>query len=504
MFSVESLGLVNNSAVLERPGRQAIRQGKGMFEQLLSASFGGVQAQGGGYSDSGMGGISAAGEERAGSRVEPRASSVAEQRDAPDESNSQPTAKESPPTPRESNRSDQPSEALPANDSPASAGDAPRQHRGAPTEGGLQQRNGRQSNISQVQLQLHKRQQQAIPAVSVDGIEKGFSNRSSTEASVSAQKIPVPPPTQDSEDTSASPEQNPLEPLLRQQARAELAGQALPAVRVPLPVADQRQENSAPADNSHSAQSSQPDGESLSSSLKLKVQSYETAIPPRGQPARAPGLAEQFMQLLTDAGEKLEGSDAQQHLGQGDNGPAASTTMVMTRGDSQAPQQPVTENVSIGTRQMEPANIDRIVRVIRGNIGRQHGHLRVQLHPPQLGRVRLDVHLNNNRLSVSVLTETAEAAHALGDRLHQLRTALESHGVTIQRMQVQLRPSGADSDRPANSHSDSDPNGQNERFDRQQQQDQPGQQRQNNPRPRQRGFIDVDDLLPAGQSPASV
>jgi flagellar hook-length control protein FliK len=87
---------------------------------------------------------------------------------------------------------------------------------------------------------------------------------------------------------------------------------------------------------------------------------------------------------------------------------------------------------------------DRLVRSIRINQGQRESTARLQLEPPELGRVRIDVRLVNQRMQLSIQTETRDAREVLGSRLEALRSALAAHGVVIEKIDLPDPPPETD------------------------------------------------------------
>jgi flagellar hook-length control protein FliK len=94
------------------------------------------------------------------------------------------------------------------------------------------------------------------------------------------------------------------------------------------------------------------------------------------------------------------------------------------------------------------AAFDRIVQSIRANIGQRESTARLQLNPPELGRVRIDVRLVQQRLQLEIRTQTEDARETLGGRLDGLRQALAQHGITVERIELASATGDADNTLP--------------------------------------------------------
>ncbi len=110
--------------------------------------------------------------------------------------------------------------------------------------------------------------------------------------------------------------------------------------------------------------------------------------------------------------------------------------------DSAPAIQPKTKTASVRTaKTSQPvdteagkSNTERIARVIQAKIGKNETVARVRLDPPGMGNVNVHLRLTNNVLRVRLTTEKSHARSTLQAQSHDLRTALESHGYKIDRV----------------------------------------------------------------------
>jgi|GEM_PF-6250729 len=91
------------------------------------------------------------------------------------------------------------------------------------------------------------------------------------------------------------------------------------------------------------------------------------------------------------------------------------------------------------------SDFDRIIRSFRLQTGRHRSTARIQLHPPQLGRMRVEARLSDTRLELFIQTETPRAKELIRERLVDLQQSLERHGVQIGRVQVDDSLTGSSS-----------------------------------------------------------
>lgn len=81
-----------------------------------------------------------------------------------------------------------------------------------------------------------------------------------------------------------------------------------------------------------------------------------------------------------------------------------------------------------------------LARVLRSKVGARHSNMTIQLDPPELGRVRVDVRMHDEAMTVRFEAQTQAGHDALQGRLRELTGALEQQGVRLDRVEVELRP----------------------------------------------------------------
>lgn len=102
--------------------------------------------------------------------------------------------------------------------------------------------------------------------------------------------------------------------------------------------------------------------------------------------------------------------------------------------------------------------IDRVARAVQAAEGRGEP-IRLRLHPPELGALKLELRVQKGALTARLETETAAARAILVENLPVLRDRLVEQGVRIDQFEVDLggAPSGAEreADQDANQSQDS-------------------------------------------------
>lgn len=81
-------------------------------------------------------------------------------------------------------------------------------------------------------------------------------------------------------------------------------------------------------------------------------------------------------------------------------------------------------------------NASRIVAGIHGQLLPSGGTMQIQLDPPSLGAMTVVVRMNDGTMSASFETTTDAATHMLSHSLGQLKLALESQGVSVEKLNV--------------------------------------------------------------------
>jgi hypothetical protein len=97
----------------------------------------------------------------------------------------------------------------------------------------------------------------------------------------------------------------------------------------------------------------------------------------------------------------------------------------------------------------------RMVRSLRIRPGSRNSSASIRLDPPRLGRMNVHVRMSGERISIDVRTETSEARELVTARAMELRSALERHGLQVERFDVRgdLIEAGA-ADRPLGPRTD--------------------------------------------------
>ena len=85
-------------------------------------------------------------------------------------------------------------------------------------------------------------------------------------------------------------------------------------------------------------------------------------------------------------------------------------------------------------------NHPSIVTGVRTNLLPHGGSMQIRLDPPELGALQVTVELRDGAMNATFQTSNDDATRLLSHSLGQLKTALESQGVTVDKIQVQQAP----------------------------------------------------------------
>lgn len=84
----------------------------------------------------------------------------------------------------------------------------------------------------------------------------------------------------------------------------------------------------------------------------------------------------------------------------------------------------------------ENANVGRVARGLHGAINQQGGSVTLRLAPPEIGFVRIDMDVKGGVAQVRLQAENESSTALLTRHLSTLKNAIESHGLTVERLDV--------------------------------------------------------------------
>ena len=91
-----------------------------------------------------------------------------------------------------------------------------------------------------------------------------------------------------------------------------------------------------------------------------------------------------------------------------------------------------------GPRPLPLHVIDQVGRQLGLALKRGDNQVRIQLKPPQLGSIQLDMTLKDNMLKVAMIAEHHSVKEVLMSHVHELREALVEQGVELQKIDVEI------------------------------------------------------------------
>lgn len=83
------------------------------------------------------------------------------------------------------------------------------------------------------------------------------------------------------------------------------------------------------------------------------------------------------------------------------------------------------------------ANAARLARGMRSAVMQQNGSVTLRLTPNAMGTVRIELNVQGGAVQASLSAETDGARQLLQQQIGHLKTALESQGLTVQRLEIQ-------------------------------------------------------------------
>src|SRR5690606_3609689 len=114
-------------------------------------------------------------------------------------------------------------------------------------------------------------------------------------------------------------------------------------------------------------------------------------------------------------------------LGPGTQGAPAETVAAQPSFEALAPQ-----SAQIG----DDANVARVMRGLNGAVNQNGGAVNIRLTPPELGTVRIQMEVVRGVVTAQLTAEHDSVRTLLTHQISQLRHALESQGLVVDRLDV--------------------------------------------------------------------
>ena len=121
--------------------------------------------------------------------------------------------------------------------------------------------------------------------------------------------------------------------------------------------------------------------------------------------------------------------------------PMSSSTAPHVQNNAPATQpNPTQPDPAMTAQRFAEANHASIVAGVRGNLLPNGGSMQIRLDPPELGALNVQIEMKNGQMNAMFQTSNDDATKLLSHSLGQLKTALESQGVNVDKIQVQQSP----------------------------------------------------------------
>jgi len=215
---------------------------------------------------------------------------------------------------------------------------------------------------------------------------------------------------------------------------------------------DVRATNAARQDASQDRQTSQNNQSSITSSTAMQPSASDIGLasspggPTPGANAATPTSPGAAVPLGTTAGV-LAAASATVSSSPGRVSSSAPDTLAIGTGSASndsliettaAPSTPASRQSEIADR---ARLVHRIAKAFQ-KMGVDGGHVRLKMHPEELGGVQLEMQVIGRTINATVTAENEQARQVIQANLPELRQRLESQGLIIERFDVQTRTDG--------------------------------------------------------------
>lgn len=172
----------------------------------------------------------------------------------------------------------------------------------------------------------------------------------------------------------------------------------------------------------------------LAETLGTKGEPLPTAVKVLSGDKAAENLG-RFLLSSTQGGEG-DGANAAGRTSSPASGSASAT--VSSGSTSNAPASTFADTLAASLD--APESLDNAARLFKANGANGKYHVTMQLDPPELGQIRLQVRMQGQGLTLQVDAESSSVAKLIESRLSLLRESLAAHGIRVERADVVVRP----------------------------------------------------------------
>jgi flagellar hook-length control protein FliK len=95
-----------------------------------------------------------------------------------------------------------------------------------------------------------------------------------------------------------------------------------------------------------------------------------------------------------------------------------------------ASQEPSSENHTVSPREWRPV-IGRVANEIAGHLRVNQHEAIIQLDPPDLGKIKIDLHVQGDKLQAHIIAEAHESHALIENHLGELRQALQAQSLDV-------------------------------------------------------------------------
>jgi flagellar hook-length control protein FliK len=110
----------------------------------------------------------------------------------------------------------------------------------------------------------------------------------------------------------------------------------------------------------------------------------------------------------------------------------------ITRVSPESPAATAVPRLARTAARLDPVMTERIAHVVRMQSARGGGRVRMLLHPPHLGAVKVEVAVRDGTVFAVMETENSAARQALQSHMKDLQQSLEGRGLTLGQMSVHV------------------------------------------------------------------
>ncbi len=111
-------------------------------------------------------------------------------------------------------------------------------------------------------------------------------------------------------------------------------------------------------------------------------------------------------------------------------------TTSMSQGSSETTQTSMSKSFSEQIAKLQESVNQQIVKSVQGSVGSERSHIRLQLEPQHLGKVHIQMKIENGMLTAQLTAIKTQTRTMLEQNLNQLKTSFEDQGIKVDRLVV--------------------------------------------------------------------